>query len=359
MRIAHSLILVGVGLLAVLSGHYVLADWRNRLAYEAADLRVDLSTVGTYEGDFQQRYSPSHGKQYRFVVEPPFGSRQQMIEALAGLKASLKISKANGDVVMARELIREDFQQRLGGGCMWFAPLDPATPGVFFRASDTDWKPCTLVLQVLQPASGFSGREQRLVTKNVFCRNYSVELVFAWLELGVGVFLIVCGAIVVPIVSRAPTSEPGSAPGIVRRPLGCVFVLLGGLTLALAVPTAVLSLVSGALGETAGSAVWLLAGTALLFVGLSLRNPSRAILSTLSEARASWERSELDSILASCAGLVPAERPEDLYHFGDYSTSQLIDVFRHIDREKYASRFSALLWVLNERRDGLAARAEE
>ena len=368
MRTASCLILLGVGSLAVLSGHFELAHWRESLRHESISLPVDLSSVGNYEGILDQKYRPTHGKQFRFVVQPPFPSQQEALRALANLRAHLKITRENGDVVLTHDLTVEDFREDHCPGCKWHAPLAPSTPYVFVPAFPTDWEPCALVFTVDEAADGFAGREQRLVTRNVWCSMSKMEVCSGWAKVTLGVFLLACGVMTLRPSLWTPVSVPRADSANMKTPLGCVIVSLGALILLFGLVFACsafghFSRLHARPSVRADHLITIVIhtvllvgiGAALVSAGCLIRNHCGGVLGQPKHVRASRAKSDLDAALVSCADLVSTEHPKDLYAYDNCSTSELIRAFHSIDPEQDSSRYAALLWVMKERRDNWAA----
>ena len=174
MKLIFSFLLTAIGLGACFLGCGPIGLHRRALAHEAANVPIDLSVPGEYRAEFNQDFRATHGKQFRFEMEPRFETADELYAAMEHFKATLLVRSESGETLLRKDLSVLDFQEDRSPGCRWHAPLDPFTPYAFIPSFDTKGDPCILSLTVKSPATDVGWRRQRLVSKNVLCQIQSL-----------------------------------------------------------------------------------------------------------------------------------------------------------------------------------------
>ncbi|MBN1818030.1 MAG: hypothetical protein JW828_11780 [Sedimentisphaerales bacterium] len=190
------IVILGVGVLCIYIGYGPVRLYDKALAYEAIRMPVDLSRPGHFEGVFRQKYIATHGKQFRFEVDPAFESEHQMLDAFKDFQATLTICKSNGEVVLSEVLSVYDFSDDLSPGCRWYAPMRDYTPYAFIPSFDAMGEVAKLTLDVQQGAVALEGSGQQLVTKNVLCKTESLNVYIGWGIVIVGIVATVVAGLV-------------------------------------------------------------------------------------------------------------------------------------------------------------------
>jgi len=212
VRLVVFTLLAAVGIFTTIAGLAALRDYHDRRSYEAISLVVDFSMRGEYRGIFKQKFIPEHGQQLRLIVEPPFGTTEEIAVALRGLRGHFEIRRPDGNIARREEVVPENFVElykgsvireknvalpespdeayKLGfGGCCGYEAMPAYTPFLFYDFAGLRFDSYDFVFSVDEPADGMKGRSQTLVSKNVYCRT-----VWGFLQ-ALGVMMVIVGCL--------------------------------------------------------------------------------------------------------------------------------------------------------------------
>jgi hypothetical protein len=192
-----SIIPIGAGSFGTFIGHSLVHSYNDAINHEAARFPVDLSEPGDYRSPFVQKYVATYGKQFRFEIEPPFVSEEEMRTALKDFKAHILITKQDREIVFNEYLTLQNFLEDDSPGCRWYAPMQDFTPYVFFDAFDAISENSQLQLTVSSPAPVLKGKTQQMVVKNVFCLCESTNICTGWVLIVIGLIAALAGLFII------------------------------------------------------------------------------------------------------------------------------------------------------------------
>ena len=81
-------------------------------------------------------------------------------------------------------------------------------------------------------------------------------------------------------------------------------------------------------------------------ISLALLRASERVRSPSSK---SWEREQLEALVATKQAELPTTAPEPASEYATLSDRELLDVYEHINASAQPERFRALLWVMSQR----------